>query len=48
MHLFARADTSAYWFRVLLYLVVSYAAVPIASEVIQRVTHRLRLRERAS
>ena len=41
-----RAATSAYWLRVLLYLVVCYGAVLIASEMIQRLTHRLRVRER--
>jgi peptidoglycan/LPS O-acetylase OafA/YrhL len=41
-----RAATTAYWLRVLLYLIVGYGAALIASEVIQRLTHRLRLRER--
>ena len=41
-----RAATPAYWLRVLLYLVVCYGAVLIVSEVIQRLTHRLRVRER--
>jgi hypothetical protein len=42
----ARAATSAYWLRVLLCLIAGYGAALIASELIQRLSNRLRLRER--
>ncbi|HEV8315917.1 MAG TPA: acyltransferase [Vicinamibacterales bacterium] len=41
-----RAAASGYWTRVLLYLIVGYVALLIVSEVVQRLTNRLRLRER--
>jgi hypothetical protein len=41
-----RAATTSYWLRVLLYLIVGYVAALIASEVIQALSNRLRLRER--